>query len=204
MSLSITQVGRSFTSHLVVTATGTGTTTSYPFVKPSLADNADLLVATAIVTGVFSALVFELQISTDNGVTWTNVTSWDAHATPSTTFEIAENILYRFNCTTFTGGTSVEVYASTTSFDTLLTTAYSNNKFLASPADGSSGALTPRIIAGADIPSLAYVPTVVAPSHHNSSGTAGQFSFDSTHIYFCLATNSWLQISSSGVFSTSF
>ena len=99
----------------MVGATGTGSTVSYPFQKPSSADNADLLVATAVVTGSFSALVFELQISTNNGATWTNVTSWDAHATPSTTFEIAENTLYRFNCTTFTGGTSVDVFGSATS-----------------------------------------------------------------------------------------
>ncbi len=106
---------RTHISHLVVGATGTGSTVSYPFQKPSSADNADLLVATAVVTGSFSALVFELQISTNNGATWTNVTSWDAHATPSTTFEIAENTLYRFNCTTFTGGTSVDVFGSATS-----------------------------------------------------------------------------------------
>jgi len=45
---------------------------------------------------------------------------------------------------------------------------------------------------------------VAAPAHYNSTGTAGQRAVDATHVYFCLATNSWLQISSSGSFSTSF
>jgi hypothetical protein len=42
------------------------------------------------------------------------------------------------------------------------------------------------------------------PSAHNSTGTAGQMAVDATHIYFCYATNSWLQVSTSGTFSTSF
>lgn len=42
------------------------------------------------------------------------------------------------------------------------------------------------------------------PAHHNSTGTAGQMAVDATHIYFCYAANSWLQISTSGTFSTSF
>ena len=50
----------------------------------------------------------------------------------------------------------------------------------------------------------ASVPTVSAPVAHNSTGVAGQFSFDSSHIYFCLATNTWLRITSTGTFSTSF
>ena len=113
-TLTTLALARTHISHLVVGATGTGFSVSYPFLKPSVADAADLLVATVVTTGSFSGLVFELQISPDNGVTWNNVSSWDAHATPSTTFPIAENTLYRFNCTTFTGGTTANVFGSAT------------------------------------------------------------------------------------------
>jgi hypothetical protein len=50
----------------------------------------------------------------------------------------------------------------------------------------------------------ATVPLVAAPTHHNSTGTAGQFAVDATNFYVCLAANSWVQVSNAGVFSTSF
>lgn len=203
---------------LVDTATGTGITDSFIFSKRSNPNSGDLLILQAILTGSFSALVFSLKISLNNGSIWSVADTWDAYANPSYNFQMADNVLYQLSCTTFTGGTSVTVLGIVGGQDVLLSTFQSPNVVLASP-DGASGFLSPRALVAGDIPNIsasydiagsaaaaaaASVPTVAAPSHYNSTGTAGQFSFDSTHVYFCLAINTWLQISSSGVFSTSF
>jgi hypothetical protein len=79
-----------------------------------VSDAADLLVVQAVKVGPFSVLAFDLEMSTNNGVTFTVVTSWDAYTTPVADFQIAENVLYRLHCTTFTGGTNVSVYATVT------------------------------------------------------------------------------------------
>jgi hypothetical protein len=46
--------------------------------------------------------------------------------------------------------------------------------------------------------------TSSVPASHSATGTAGQIAVDSTHIYFCLAANTWLRIATDGTFSTSF
>jgi len=59
------------------------------------------------------------------------------------------------------------------------------------------------------VPNAAQPVTVVtnsalaspnAPAHTNSAGTAGTIAYDSTHIYVCIAANSWLRATLSGGF----
>lgn len=43
----------------------------------------------------------------------------------------------------------------------------------------------------------ATVASSSAPATYNSTGTAGQIAYDATHIYICIATNSWIRASAS-------
>jgi hypothetical protein len=43
---------------------------------------------------------------------------------------------------------------------------------------------------GSGVPAL-----VAAPSTASSAGAAGQFAYDATHIYVCVATNTWVRAS---------
>lgn len=148
-TLTTVAVDRTHVAHVVIGCTTTGTASSYPFTKHPAADAADLLVVVA--TGVFSVSVFNLEQSDDNGATWqTAVTGWDAVASPGFNFQLAEGVLYRFNCTSFTG-TSVSVNASTTGEDILLTQQFAGNEIFASP-DGATGFLSPRAMVVNDIP----------------------------------------------------
>lgn len=61
------------------------------------------------------------------------------------------------------------------------------------------------------VASAPFVPLVaLPPAHYNSAGSAGQFAVEQvvsppvSYFYVCVATNSWLQVSSAGVFSMSF
>ena len=107
-------VERYSVTSVVTNATGTGTSFSTVFTKPSDVSGADLLVLQAFLTGPFSVLAFNLELSTNNGVTFTVDTAWNAYTTPVASFQIAENVLYRLNCTSFTGGTKVSVNATVT------------------------------------------------------------------------------------------
>jgi len=41
---------------------------------------------------------------------------------------------------------------------------------------------------------LATTPTIVGvPVSHTAAGTAGQIAYDNTHLYVCIATNSWIR-----------
>lgn len=135
---------------LVDTATGTGITDSFIFSKRSNPNSGDLLILQAILTGSFSALVFSLKISLNNGSIWSVADTWDAYANPSYNFQMADNVLYQLSCTTFTGGTSVTVLGIVGGQDVLLSTFQSPNVVLASP-DGASGFLSPRALVVADI-----------------------------------------------------
>ena len=83
----------------------------------------------------------------------------------------------------FTGHPTGVTEAPSTNNTRLATTAYADAAVAAIPAK---------------------VPLVSAPAHFNSTGTAGQFAVDASNFYVCLATNSWVQVSSAGVFSTAF
>lgn len=151
MSLSTLAIDRIHVTKVVAAATGTGVTNSNPFTKHPTPDFGTVLVALA--TGVFTVCTADLEQSNDSGASWqVSVAGWDLKAIPIDQFQIAENVLYRFNVKTFTG-TSVTVNVSTTSEEALLATGQSANKVLASP-DGTAGFLSVRSLVAADIPSL--------------------------------------------------
>jgi hypothetical protein len=150
-TLTTLAVDRIHVTKVVDAATGSGTGSSNPFTKHPAADSADLLVVAA--SGVYSAAVMDLQQSDDNGGTWqVAVSGWDAFSQPVNQIQIAENVLYRFHVTSFTG-TSVTINASTTGEDIFLTTRYTANEVLASP-DGVPGFLVVRSLVANDIPVL--------------------------------------------------
>lgn len=50
-----------------------------------------------------------------------------------------------------------------------------------------------RTYEGAPAAAVAYAPLVAAPAAADSAGTAGQIAYDATHIYVCVATNTWVR-----------
>jgi hypothetical protein len=119
MSITTFNRERGVVLTLVSGATGTGIGASINFAR-ALAGQYDssCVLVQAIKTGVFSALSFNLEVSTDGATTWSVLQQWDAISNPATYLYITENdpsspspnsVQYRLNCTTFTGGTSVSV-----------------------------------------------------------------------------------------------
>ena len=96
---------------LVNGATGTGTSASRTFRQAPFDNRTDsgTLAVHAIPTGTFSTLTFNLEVSSDAGVSWSTVQSWNAKNNPYFAFLTDDVRLFRFNCTGFAGGTSVVV-----------------------------------------------------------------------------------------------
>lgn len=61
-------------------------------------------------------------------------------------------------------------------------------------AAGPTGPTGPTGSAGATGPTGAGAP-VSTPANASATGTAGTWSYDSTHIYVCVATNTWVRAS---------
>ena len=61
-------------------------------------------------------------------------------------------------------------------------------------ATGPTGPTGPSGSTGATGPTGAGAP-VSAPANASSTGTAGTWAYDSTHIYVCVATNTWVRAS---------
>ena len=96
---------------LVNGATGTGTSASRTFRQAPFDNRTDsgTLAVHAIPTGTFSTLTFNLEVSSDDGSSWSTVQSWNAKNNPYFAFLTDDVRLFRFNCTGFAGGTSVVV-----------------------------------------------------------------------------------------------
>lgn len=53
---------------------------------------------------------------------------------------------------------------------------------------------TMSVVGDVTLPSINGVPVIgSAPATASSTGVAGQLAFDSTHIYVCVATNTWVR-----------
>ncbi len=97
---------------VVAAATGTGVTKSDTFAPPIPSGHYNGNVTfQALKTGAFTALTFGVEVTEDGGTTWAELTTWDAQANPAKTVALSGGILHRLNVKTFTGGTSVDVYA---------------------------------------------------------------------------------------------
>ena len=55
----------------------------------------------------------------------------------------------------------------------------------------SGGTASQFLKANGSVDSNIYSRLVSAPASATSSGTAGQFAYDSTYVYVCVATNTW-------------
>jgi hypothetical protein len=107
-------LSRGRSEKIVTAATATGTDFSQQFVLPvDSAINCGMVTFQAVPTGGFTGLEVNLELSLD-GVNFSTAETYLAmHTTPvQWTFLNGGSIRYRLNITTFTNGTSVDVFVS--------------------------------------------------------------------------------------------
>jgi hypothetical protein len=107
----VIKISRSQITQVVTGCVGTGVSASTWFTQDTGPLGGGALIVQAVMTGSFSALTFNLEASLNEGVTWGVVSTWSSTATPIDVLQISERALFRFNCTSFTGGTSVDLFA---------------------------------------------------------------------------------------------
>lgn len=94
---------------VVSLATTTGTTFSQLFTLSAWAGGrsfGQVTIQFVIASGTFSAFIVDLEISLDAGTTWTKVDTFDLVAISAQRTNLNGGALYRFNVTTFTGGST--------------------------------------------------------------------------------------------------
>lgn len=96
---------------IVDAATGTGTANSQVFSFPAAFHIADAhCTLMAVLTGAFTALLVDIEVSLDGGTTWQKIADWDVVAQKATRGDFGLTGLHRLNVTTFTAGTTFTAY----------------------------------------------------------------------------------------------